>query len=1328
VLVLVFGASTALGLTVTRFTASIGSLGSGDGQLSAPEAVAVNLTSHDIYVADGGNHRMVEFSSAGTFMRTFGADVGGAGVDTCTLGCVAGTPGSGPGAFISPTFVAVDNSGGPSAGDVYVGDTATNLVQKFDATGNLIASWGTGGQLDGSTATNGPFGGLKGIAIDGAGDLDVLSESAVFRVTQVFKFAQDGSFMTEISPGERGTEAKGLGVDGSGDFFKANGDGSVEKLQSDGTDIGQVSSGFSQASAETLGFGVDPGNGDLYNDIGGTIQRFSFTSCTPVPFSPCTPSETFGSGHLTSGTGLAVDPALNPSGSTVYAADAGAGQVQVFGPVVLPDVSTGAATNVAPASATLSGTVNPDGVNVTDCHFEYVTDLAFHAGGYTDLSSGGSVPCAETVGSGSSEVSVHADLSGLKPAVGYHYRLVAANLNGSNPGIDATLSPASIDFAAAQNVTATDADLLAKINPKGFDTTYHFEWGTADCASNPCTSVPVPDGDIGSATTDVTVTRHLSGLTANTTYHWRVLATNARGTTTGADHTFVYDTTSGVSLPDGRVYEMVTPAYTEGQVVRPVRISTDGTRFIGESGGLFAGAQNIPPCFQNAGAYYQFDRTAAGWRATSMSPPGIAVPQACMSDIASPPDLARTLWENTALPAYHFDLSIRQPDGTFTAVGPSTPTATRVMDPQALPEGVSDDLSHVVWREGGASRNVGDTFANPYFPFDPTLVGRSLMEYVGTGNAAPQLVAVTGGSGSTEVISKCGASIGGYNSRFHAMSADGRTVFFTPNALDSGDGSAAVCNREEPPVFQLFARIDQSRTVAISERSSTECTTGGCQGSPLSDANFEGASADGSKAFFTSTQRLLDTASEDPTDSAVPNVKAGGCSNTTAPGGCNLYVYDFGNPAGHELVLASGGSSNPRVQGVTRVSDDGSHVYFVAKGVLTSQPNAEGQTAVDGADNLYVFERDSRYPAGHTVFIAGLCSTAGKSGDVVDGACPSTDAESVYGAMAFNSSAGGPPNDQSLWSANDYRPAQATPDGRFLLFTSRGQLTPDTTGRAFQVFLYDAQTGALTRVSHGEHGFNDNGNGPAGGAADAFIVAPRYDPLGGIVAERDQAPNWRAMSDDGSYVFFQSPRALTPKALDDVPIGSDTNNSSRTNAYAQNVYEFHEGHVSLISDGRDTARAARTGSFQTTTNTASAVSLIGTDASGRDVFFTTADRLVSGDTNTLQDIYDARIGGGFAETAGSTSCQSGEACHQGATAEGSNPSPATPGVNGAGNLTPEPPPVSKPAARKRTKAVKGCRAVHNRHKRAVCERSARKHHGAKSKKAGHATTTRKGGK
>jgi NHL repeat len=134
VMVLALVAAPALAAQTHVFTGSFGEPGSGDGQLELREhsGVAVNEATHDVYVADTGNHRVVEFDPskppAEKFIRAFGADVGGPGVNVCTAGCVAGTSGSTPGAFETPTFIAVDNSGGPSSGDVYVGDTAGNLV------------------------------------------------------------------------------------------------------------------------------------------------------------------------------------------------------------------------------------------------------------------------------------------------------------------------------------------------------------------------------------------------------------------------------------------------------------------------------------------------------------------------------------------------------------------------------------------------------------------------------------------------------------------------------------------------------------------------------------------------------------------------------------------------------------------------------------------------------------------------------------------------------------------------------------------------------------------------------------------------------------------------------------------------------------------------------------------------------------------------------------------------------------------------------------------------------------------------------------------------
>lgn len=234
-----------------------------------------------------------------------------------------------------------------------------------------------------------------------------------------------------------------------------------------------------------------------------------------------------------------------------------------------------------------------------------------------------------------------------------------------------------------------------------------------------------------------------------------------------------------------------------------------------------------------------------------------------------------------------------------------------------------------------------------------------------------------------------------------------------------------------------------------------------------------------------------------------------------------------------------------------------------------------------------------------------------------------------------------------------------TPNGRFMVFTSRSDLTPDDTSSTQQVFEYDAETGALTRISIGQSGFNDNGNAPcvpARKGSNACVDDAQLSSLlklgsgsiydgsagGNARAYRPSAyPTERWVSTDGQYVFFQSSDALTPQALNNKVIGYTTltkqaveEGLSPEAEYASNIYEYHDGVVSLISDGRDISAEGEVHSN---------VALIGTDASGEDVFFTTADALVEQDTDDNTDVYDARINGGFPAPAVPPSC-SGDAC------------------------------------------------------------------------------------
>jgi hypothetical protein len=853
------------------------------------------------------------------------------------------------------------------------------------------------------------------------------------------------------------------------------------------------------------------------------------------------------------------------------------------------------------------------------------------------------VPAAGAIPVDSSEHAVSAHVTGLQPGVTYHFRLVAANANdlsAPSAGEDATFPtpPApSIEGAAAVNVTREAADLTARIDPNGFDTTYRFEWGTSTAYG---TRVPVPDADIGAGSVGVPVSTHLSGLHADkTTYHWRIVATNENGTTTGGgDHTFVYDTTGG-GLPDNRAYEMVTPpqkngaAIDTGAFIYLPGISEDGSRVVDFSIQCFAGAASCTgDRLSFEGEPFAFTRTGGGWVTTPLAPPATQFRGNIYKSFSA--DTGAVLFQVATAPSGEEALYVRKPDGSFSAIGPQP-----LYEPFTLG---TADFSHVLVEDiSGLAEGV------------PTAV----YEYVGAGNAQPALVGVSGGLGSTDLISACGTGVAGLLPGSllgtpGALSANGDVVFFTAEKCASGAG----VNAGMPvPARELYARIGESRSVLLSGRSPLDCTSAECLASPSSDAAFEGASADGSRVFFLSTQQLTDSASEDNSDSAKGE---GSCAKTTGVGGCNLYEYDFSSPAGHNLVATSAGDSSgsgPRVQGVVAVSGDGSHVYFVAKGVLTGVANSQGQLARDGAENLYVFERDADYPTGRVAFIGAL------SGENI----------------------GGDGSDSLQWIEAPLV-ANVTPDGRFLVFTSRERLTVDdtsTTGAA-QVFRYDAQTGGLVRISIGERGFNDNGNA---NMRSATIAQPRLGTVSGSVPRRSDP----TMSHDGSFVFFESPVGLTPGALNEVPIGGVRD--------AGNVYEWHEGHVYLISDGRDTAQFSGNEYLAQRIGGGSAVVLLGSDGSGANVFFTTADSLVAQDTDSGLDIYDARVCTASDPCVPSASASvgacEGEACHgmpAGAPVFGA---PGSAVFSGAGNPSQ---PGAKPVVKAKKKARPRKRARHRK--------------------------------
>jgi hypothetical protein len=701
------------------------------------------------------------------------------------------------------------------------------------------------------------------------------------------------------------------------------------------------------------------------------------------------------------------------------------------------------------------------------------------------------------------------------------------------------------------------------------------------------------------------------------------------------------------SLPDCRAYEMVTPPFKDGVEVGIFAAASSGTRLLGDGLGTFAGTESNATV---GGASYELSRTQAGWVTAAIAPPATVFPIA--SELAASSDLTRTLWSlrKSSESLFAQNLYLREEDGSLAEIGPMAPPSADVGPPAGsyqLNEGLyryagaSSDLSHVLFTihsEFGSVLWPGDTTEE-----NPTLRegGSSLYEYAGTGGRRPELVGVSDGTtmvnGSVvpagQLLSDCRTSLGSDASGdvYNAVSADGEAVFFTSRGHNVPECKAP----QAPEVSELYARLAGFETVPISEPASSQCAACSVPSTVTlgrRPAEFQGASEDGSKVFFLTEQELL------------PEAK-----------GMNLYEYDFDNAPGSKVVRVSTGSSTPEVLGVARVSEDGSHVYFVAKGVLTGE-DREHRSPVEGQPNLYVFERDGAYTQGRLAYIATLSK-----------------------------------EDKQDWALSDERPVQATPDGRFLVFESVADLTPGDTSTQPQVFEYDALHGELARISIGQRGFeaglqhaNSKGSEITGQGYQTNFLPTEADTR-------------LAVSDDGSMVVFISAGALTPEAQTAAAAG------------ANSVYEYRSkgaianGNVYLISDGINVLSAR----------------LIGLSPSGEDVFFDTSDPLVESDVDTQFDIYDARDDGGFVAPAvtppcGASACdipqidQPTFAAPASASVVGDASQGTPPTVTRASGILPQ-------ALSRLETALEACRRKHAK-KRVACEARARRRYARKARR------------
>jgi DNA-binding beta-propeller fold protein YncE len=442
---------------------------------------------------------------------------------------------------IAENGIAVDDSAGPDAGDLYVADTGHGVIDKFSESGQYLCQI-TGAATPSASECNWPAGSLtpnggfapSGIAVDPA--------TGVLYVTDLVhnaidKFTAAGAFAGQISdPHLR--EPTEIAVDSSGALYVANGSvfsgENVVKFDPAGNFVSVLD------EEEPTGFAVDRSSGDVYVAHGfqaTTLTKYASSGAEIESFE--TQEEGFTIGIAVSATSGRVYGGLN-----LFAETGLRSSIYMLSPdTIVPEVTAGAPTDIGETAATLHGEVIPaaEAGDAVSCRFEYGTTSSY----------GHSVPCSPAPPYGGA-TAVNA-IPGLEPSATYHFRLAAANApvspytkaipGRSGDGTFSTIGHPTVEEESTEDVERTFATLQAKLNPHGVETEFKFEYVDAKHFeeeggfASPATR-STRFSQIGAALHPFAVNQSAGGLEASTTYHFRAVAVNTHGEGTGPDQTF----------------------------------------------------------------------------------------------------------------------------------------------------------------------------------------------------------------------------------------------------------------------------------------------------------------------------------------------------------------------------------------------------------------------------------------------------------------------------------------------------------------------------------------------------------------------------------------------------------------------------------------------------------------------------------------------------------------------------------------------------------------------------------------------------------------------
>jgi len=647
-----------------------GSAGTEAGEFDDPNGVVVNQASGHVFVLDRDNRRVQEFDLDGGFVRAWGWDVVEGNVETgfeiCTdvNQCKAGSTGGGAGQF---SLGSPPNGTGlalhPTTGDVFVSDpgsgsTGNRRIMQFESDGDFIRAWGYGvddgtAQFQVCTATslcqaalaagteNGRFANSNPtrIAVDADG---IVYASDTADGGRIIRFDSDlaptapgppfpdasGALLAPLSGTTFLTAATtvGLEVDPDSDNLliardPASGATVVEEIADPGTATPTIAENPPHTYTDlgtVNGMGYSPTNDNIYLALPDLFVS-SFTGCASTSNIPC-------------------------AGLLVLALSSGPLQASLAIPL---------AEDLGPTTATLEGTVDAAG-GVASYRFQLCAANCAVEESWVD--AGEAVNLA-----GSGDVAVSRDVVGLEPATPYQARLVIKKQTAMDTTAEAISSQVFVTEPAAPDVQtlssahrrATSVELRGRVDPNGAETSYRFEYGLAGGPLDE--QVPVSDISAGSGNSLVLVMQQLQGLTPETAYDYRIVATNEVGTTVGDVVSFQTTEEALPKPPIGRGYELVSPADKVGSV--GVGVWYGGPAAVGfaglaaQEGERFAVQGTLGSVLVD-GAYAYVDdwalseRTPEGW----VSRPGVSRRAhgrqniTSLAIVAAAPDLSLTAW------------------------------------------------------------------------------------------------------------------------------------------------------------------------------------------------------------------------------------------------------------------------------------------------------------------------------------------------------------------------------------------------------------------------------------------------------------------------------------------------------------------------------------------------------------------------------------------------------------------------------------------------------------------------------------------------------------